>query len=201
MAQEMSVAVLCFCSIWAGRRAGVLEGNGGRLPRQRAGIHPKLGRALLAHEIRGGRCVQRVPDPAGGGRLHRYGPPHYDYEKEVEQNFRRRFTFGKWETGAAEYAGRRARTYADRVLIDQAKYIREQVHPIPLEKHRKQDKKASLNSLGGVLSRCSRRATSHLSPSIAAGARVANTVREAPACGAIGCFSSCATEHRGGWHL
>ena len=108
---------------------------------------------------------------------------------------------GKWETGAAEYAGRRARTYADRVLIDQAKYIREQVHPIPLEKHRKQDKKASLNSLGGVLSRCSRRATSHLSPSIAAGARVANTVREAPACGAIGCFSSCATEHRGGWHL
>ncbi|CAE7298113.1 unnamed protein product, partial [Symbiodinium microadriaticum] len=67
------------------------------------------------------------------------------HEKQVEEELRQRFTFGKWEKGAAEYAGRRVRTFHDKVLIDQGKYIREQVRPVPLEKHRKQDRKAVLN--------------------------------------------------------
>ena len=62
------------------------------------------------------------------------------HEKQVEEELRRRFTFGKWEKGAAEYGGRRVRTFHDKVLIDQGKYIREQVRPVPLEKNRKQDR-------------------------------------------------------------
>ncbi|CAE7211849.1 unnamed protein product, partial [Symbiodinium sp. KB8] len=67
------------------------------------------------------------------------------HEKQVEEELRRRFTFGKWEKGAAEYGGRRVRTFHDKVLIDQGKYIREQVRPVPLEKNRKQDRNALLN--------------------------------------------------------
>ena len=65
------------------------------------------------------------------------------HEKGVEKGLR--FTFGKWEHTTAEYAGRKVQTFSDRVLIDQGKYIREQVRPVLLEKHRKQDKKAALN--------------------------------------------------------
>ena len=66
------------------------------------------------------------------------------YQKDIERGLRKRFTFGKWECGTAEYAGRRVQTFSDRVLIDQGKYIREQVRPVLLEKHRKQDKRAAL---------------------------------------------------------
>ena len=68
------------------------------------------------------------------------------HEKQVEDKLRGRFVFGKWDKGAAEYAGRRVRTFPDKVFIDQGKYIREQVRPVPLEKHRKQDRKARLNN-------------------------------------------------------
>ncbi|CAE6937198.1 unnamed protein product [Symbiodinium sp. CCMP2456] len=69
------------------------------------------------------------------------------HEKEIEAGLKSRFDFGKWQAGSAEYAGRRVRHLGDRVLVDQGKYIREQIRPIALEKSRKQDKKATLNQL------------------------------------------------------
>ncbi|CAE7233206.1 unnamed protein product [Symbiodinium natans] len=66
------------------------------------------------------------------------------HEAEVERRLRERFHFGKWERNEAEYAGRRVRVLHDRILVDQGKYIREQVRPVPLEKTRKQDKKSPL---------------------------------------------------------
>ena len=55
------------------------------------------------------------------------------------------FKFGKWEFDEAEYSGRKVVVKPDRVLIDQGKYITEQVTAIPLLKERRRDGSAKLN--------------------------------------------------------
>ena len=66
------------------------------------------------------------------------------HEAWVKEKLCGRFHFGKWEKSSAEYAGRRVRCSTDRILIDQGKYIKEQIKPVLLEKGRKQDKNAPL---------------------------------------------------------
>ncbi|CAE7223309.1 unnamed protein product [Symbiodinium sp. KB8] len=67
-----------------------------------------------------------------------------EVQQQVKDLLSARFEFGKWEEDAAEYAGRRVQCLPDRVLIDQHKYITEQIFPIPLAKHRKAQKDAAL---------------------------------------------------------
>jgi len=51
-----------------------------------------------------------------------------------------RLKFGKWKVGESEYAGRRLRQQPDgRILVDQEKYILEQVRPMRLERERKRE--------------------------------------------------------------
>eukprot|EP00974_Lingulodinium_polyedra_P063806 6160969-Lingulodinium_polyedra.AAC.1 len=47
-----------------------------------------------------------------------------------------RFKFGKWRVGESDFAGRRLRQREDRLLIDQEKYILENVFPMTLAKGR-----------------------------------------------------------------
>ena len=63
---------------------------------------------------------------------------------KIKKIFQDRFDFGKWEEDCADYAGRRVQCLEDRVLLDQEKYITEQVTPIPLPKHRRAMKDAEL---------------------------------------------------------
>ncbi|CAK0893332.1 unnamed protein product, partial [Prorocentrum cordatum] len=56
---------------------------------------------------------------------------------ELKKLLTGRFRFGKWQVGEAEYAGRRIRQQSDgRILVDQEKYILEQVRPMRLDKER-----------------------------------------------------------------
>ena len=57
----------------------------------------------------------------------------------LKDKMQERFQFGKWELGSAEYAGRRIQCLEDTILVDQYKYIYEQIHPIVLPKGRRQD--------------------------------------------------------------
>eukprot|EP00435_Cladocopium_sp_Y103_P028637 s478_g7.t1 len=59
------------------------------------------------------------------------------YYPTLQKQLKDRFTFGKWDENQAEYAGRRVRCYDDHILVDQHKYIHEQVHPIALAKGRR----------------------------------------------------------------
>ena len=67
-----------------------------------------------------------------------------EIRNEIKKIFQERFDFGKWEEDCADYAGRRVQCLEDRVLLDQEKYITEQVTPIPLPKHRRAMKDAEL---------------------------------------------------------
>ncbi|CAK0863095.1 unnamed protein product [Prorocentrum cordatum] len=59
------------------------------------------------------------------------------YESELKKLLTSRFHFGKLQVGEAEYAGRRIRQQPDgRILVDQEKYILEQVRPMRLDKER-----------------------------------------------------------------
>jgi hypothetical protein len=60
------------------------------------------------------------------------------YYGELKNIMQKRFNFGKWQEDEAEYAGRHIRCQADTILIDQNKYIQEQIHPIQLVKGRRQ---------------------------------------------------------------
>ena len=64
---------------------------------------------------------------------------------KVKQDFQARFKFGKWEDDCAEYAGRMIRVLPDKILIDQKKYIEEQVHPVALNKSRRSEKNSPLS--------------------------------------------------------
>ena len=58
------------------------------------------------------------------------------------------FEFGKWKSlaeGESEFAGRRFRLKSDRMLIDQEKYILEQIAPLPLPRKRKASKEDLLD--------------------------------------------------------
>ena len=66
------------------------------------------------------------------------------YQQSIKEAFTSRFHFGKWEPNEAEYAGRRIKVLPDRVLIDQEKYILEQLQPVPLAKGRRSDRSSAL---------------------------------------------------------
>ena len=66
-------------------------------------------------------------------------------EASVKKLLTERFKFGKWEPNTAEYAGRKIQVLPDRILIDQEKYILEQLEPIMLAKGRRADKQSPLN--------------------------------------------------------
>ena len=61
----------------------------------------------------------------------------HDFYDVLKDKLMSRFTFGKWEENKAEYAGRFVDCKDDRILIDQAKYITEQIFPINLAKSRR----------------------------------------------------------------
>lgn len=60
-----------------------------------------------------------------------------DFYPVLKDKLMSRFTFGKWEEDKAEYAGRFVDCKDDRILIDQAKYITEQIFPVNLAKSRR----------------------------------------------------------------
>ena len=65
-------------------------------------------------------------------------------KQALRECFEKRFHFGKWEDSTAEYAGRLIQVFDDKILIDQQKYILEQIHPVPLSKGRRSEKNAAL---------------------------------------------------------
>ena len=70
-------------------------------------------------------------------------------KKDLDQlkiDLEKRFHFGKWEWDSAEYAGRNIKSCGDRILIDQQKYIVENLHPIHLARGRRSEKQASLST-------------------------------------------------------
>lgn len=50
---------------------------------------------------------------------------------EIADKLQSSFHFGKWEIGESEYAGKQ---YPDRIIVNQEKYILEQVRPMKLDK-------------------------------------------------------------------
>ena len=67
-----------------------------------------------------------------------------DYAETLKEQLMSRFTFGKWEKGEAEYAGRRIKCTKDCIYVNQSKYIIEQVHAVPLARGRRQQKESKL---------------------------------------------------------
>ncbi len=61
----------------------------------------------------------------------------HSYYDKLKKSLTSRLAFGKWEEDKAEYAGRFVDCREDRILIDQSKYILEQVFPIDLPKSRR----------------------------------------------------------------
>ena len=59
--------------------------------------------------------------------------------------FNKRFHFGKWVEGSAEYAGRRIDVMEDKIVVSQHKYIVEQILPVALAKGRRSEKHAALS--------------------------------------------------------
>ena len=68
------------------------------------------------------------------------------YYPSLKKAMQARFHFGKWEENSAEYAGRRIRCYDEFILVDQSKYIQEQVFPISLARGRRQQSGESLTA-------------------------------------------------------
>ncbi|CAK0863956.1 unnamed protein product, partial [Prorocentrum cordatum] len=64
-------------------------------------------------------------------------------------NFRERlmsrFHFGKWKETGADYGGRHFRQHADRISVDQEKYIREQLSCLHLDKSRRESPEEPLS--------------------------------------------------------
>ena len=65
-------------------------------------------------------------------------------QEHVKKRLQERFVFGKWEGDTAEYAGRRIRILEDRVLVDQEKYILEQLQPVARAKGRRSERSSPL---------------------------------------------------------
>ncbi|CAK0889365.1 unnamed protein product, partial [Prorocentrum cordatum] len=57
-----------------------------------------------------------------------------------------RFKFGKWEEGEADYAGRHIQQKGTKIIVDQEKYVREQLTPIALDKHRRGETSSALTA-------------------------------------------------------
>ena len=66
------------------------------------------------------------------------------YHEKLKNQLTTRFHFGKWEDRKAEYAGRYVECQDDRILINQEKYILEQVFPISLPRQRRSQPGAPL---------------------------------------------------------
>ena len=56
-----------------------------------------------------------------------------------------RFKFGKWKTGESEFAGRRLRQRPGKLLVDQEKYILEELKPMALARGRTSQKASPLS--------------------------------------------------------
>eukprot|EP00913_Durusdinium_trenchii_P024025 g22563.t1 len=75
---------------------------------------------------------------------------HDEHHKKMEQ-LKKKYTFGKYvrlrhESDGCAFNGRRIRQRKDGgFLVDMQKFIQERLHPVPLEKGRKTDKKAMAN--------------------------------------------------------
>ena len=67
-----------------------------------------------------------------------------EIKSDLRKRFEARFKFGKWEDDEAEYAGRMVKVLSDRILIQQEKYINEQIVPVPLMKGRRAQKDSLL---------------------------------------------------------
>ena len=52
------------------------------------------------------------------------------YQEELRKCMEQRFSFGKWEHGEADFAGRHVKVLPDKVLLDQRKYIAEKIFPL-----------------------------------------------------------------------
>ena len=64
----------------------------------------------------------------------------------LKENMQKRFLFGKWDEGEAEYAGRHIKCTSEAIFVDQYKYIQEQIHPIVLAKGRRQHSNETLTT-------------------------------------------------------
>ena len=56
-----------------------------------------------------------------------------------------RFRFGKWVASEGDFAGRRVRRCSDRVVVDQEKYIIEELRPMALSRGRRGEKRSALS--------------------------------------------------------
>ncbi|CAE7762985.1 unnamed protein product [Symbiodinium sp. CCMP2592] len=74
----------------------------------------------------------------------RFGKDGTNDRKQIRNLFQEHFHFGKWDNDEAEYAGRMIRVKEDRILVDQEKYLREQLRPIALVKGKRADKDSPL---------------------------------------------------------
>ena len=61
-------------------------------------------------------------------------------QKELKEKLQNRFLFGKWESGEADFIGRRCKKMQTEVRMDQEKYILEKLEAIPLSKGRRGNK-------------------------------------------------------------
>ena len=52
----------------------------------------------------------------------------------LKTSMQRRFKFGKWEEGTAEYSGRLIEDKGDHLAVSRQKYILEQVTPVNLQR-------------------------------------------------------------------
>ncbi len=65
-------------------------------------------------------------------------------ELAIKEKLEKKFKFGKWESGEADFAGRHVKFLEDRVCMDQEKYILEKLIPYKLPRGRLSDKTALL---------------------------------------------------------
>ena len=66
------------------------------------------------------------------------------YQEELRAAMEKRFVFGKWEHGEADFAGRHVKVLSDKVILSQEKYILEKIMPLKVAKGRLSNKSALL---------------------------------------------------------
>ena len=64
---------------------------------------------------------------------------------ELQGKLQKRFHFGKWEKGEADFIGRRIKQLPNEIRMDQEKYIVEKIEAVPLSKGRRSMKEAPLD--------------------------------------------------------
>ena len=65
--------------------------------------------------------------------------------KALKEKLSERFIFGKWESRAGDFIGRSLKQLSDRCLVNQEKYILENIHPVKLGRGRLTQREALLN--------------------------------------------------------